>query len=135
MLNSGRTSGHMETSAGVEAERSEVPTPAAAGDRSMPPGSSQTGEKPDRRRTYRTSPNSRLSRPGREPGASSHPQGRDFAMTLDDSVQCSVGIDVSKDRLDVHVLPEGLSFQVPNSPDGHHELLARLPEPGACRIV
>src|SRR3954468_23475699 len=76
-------------------------------------------------RAYRTSPNSRLSRPGRKPGASSHPQGRDFAMTLDDSVGCSVGIDVSKDRLDVHVLPEGLSFQVPNSPDGHHELLAR----------
>jgi transposase len=56
-------------------------------------------------------------------------------MTLDDSVQCSVGIDVSKDRLDVHVLPECLSFQVPNSPEGHDELLARLPGPGACRIV
>jgi transposase len=56
-------------------------------------------------------------------------------MLLDDSVQCSVGIDVSKDRLDVHVLPQGLSLQVPNSPEGHCKLLARLPEPGTCRIV
>lgn len=56
-------------------------------------------------------------------------------MRLDDSVECSVGIDVSKDRLDVHVLPEGLFLQIPNSPDKHRELLARLPKPGACRIV
>jgi transposase len=56
-------------------------------------------------------------------------------MTLDDSVDSSVGIDVSKARLDVHLLPEGLSFQVPNSPEGHRELLARLPEPGTCRVV
>ena len=56
-------------------------------------------------------------------------------MFLDDSVQCSAGIDVSKDRLDVHVLPEGLSLQVPNSPGGHAELLTRLPGPGTCRVV
>lgn len=56
-------------------------------------------------------------------------------MLLDDSVQCSVGIDVSKVRLDVHVLPQGLSFQVPNSLEGHDKLLTRLPEPGGCRIV
>lgn len=56
-------------------------------------------------------------------------------MLLDDSVECSVGIDVSKDRLDVHVLPQGLSPQVPNSSEGHCKLLTRLPQPGACRIV
>ena len=56
-------------------------------------------------------------------------------MLLDDSVQCSVGIDVSKNRLDVHILPEGLSLQVPNSPEKHRDLLARLPKPGTCRIV
>jgi len=56
-------------------------------------------------------------------------------MLLDDSVQCSVGIDVSKNRLDVHILPEGLSLRVVNSPEGHRDLLARLPGPGACRIV
>lgn len=56
-------------------------------------------------------------------------------MLLDDSVQCSVGIDVSKARLDVHVLPEGRSFQARNAPDQFQTLLDRLPEPGACRVV
>jgi transposase len=56
-------------------------------------------------------------------------------MILDDSIERSVGIDVSKARLDVHVLPEGRSFPVANSPGEHHELLARLPEPGSCRVV
>jgi transposase len=56
-------------------------------------------------------------------------------MILDDSIECSVGIDVSKARLDVHLLPGGLPLQVPNSPEGHDELLARLPAPGACRVV
>lgn len=56
-------------------------------------------------------------------------------MHLDDSVECSVGIDVSKARLDVHRLPDGLSMRAPNSPEGHRDLLARLPEPGTCRVV
>ena len=56
-------------------------------------------------------------------------------MLLDDSVDSSVGIDVSKARLDVHRLPDGLSSRVPNSPEGHRELLARLPRPGTCRVV
>lgn len=56
-------------------------------------------------------------------------------MHLDDSVNCSVGIDVSKNQLDVHLRPEGRSFKVPNAPDGHAVLLAALPKPGACRIT
>ena len=56
-------------------------------------------------------------------------------MVLDDSVQRSVGIDVSKARLDVHLLPEGRSFPVPNSSQGHSKLLATLPKPGTCRII
>lgn len=56
-------------------------------------------------------------------------------MLLDDSVQCSVGIDVSKTRLDVHVLPQGLCFQTPNASEGHRKLLERLPKPGTCRVV
>ncbi len=56
-------------------------------------------------------------------------------MLLDDSIECSVGIDVSKARLDVHQFPDGLASQVSNSPEGHRELLARLPEPGSCRVV
>jgi transposase len=56
-------------------------------------------------------------------------------MLLDDSVNCSVGIDVSKARLDVHLQPAGRSFHVPNSPDGYALLRTNLPAPGTCRIV
>lgn len=56
-------------------------------------------------------------------------------MLLDDSVNCSVGIDVSKARLDAHLRPEGRSFSVPNTSDGYALLRANLPAPGTCRIV
>lgn len=56
-------------------------------------------------------------------------------MLLDDSVNCSVGIDVSKAQLDVHLRPEGRSFKVPNTAGGHALLLAQLPVPGTCRIT
>jgi transposase len=38
----------------------------------------------------------------------------------------SVGIDVSKRHLDVHVLPSEQSFRLPNDPDGHRDLIERL---------
>lgn len=56
-------------------------------------------------------------------------------MLLDDSIPCSVGIDVSKATLDVHLWPEGRSFQVPNTPEGFALLRTNLPAPGTCRIV
>ncbi len=37
-----------------------------------------------------------------------------------------VGIDVSKDRLDVHVHPAGEAFAVPRDAEGLDQLLARL---------
>lgn len=46
-----------------------------------------------------------------------------------------VGIDVSKARLDVHLLADAQSFAVPNRPEGHEQLLPRLPSPGSCLIV
>jgi transposase len=45
-----------------------------------------------------------------------------------------VGIDVSKDRLDVHVLPTADSFDFPNDPDGIARLVARLLAVG-CELV
>lgn len=56
-------------------------------------------------------------------------------MQLDDSVNCSVGIDVSKVQFDVHLQPAGGSFSVPNSPEGTAALLPALPPPGTCRIT
>src|SRR5258708_6829521 len=39
-----------------------------------------------------------------------------------------VGIDVSKDRLDVHVNPGGVAWSVANDDDGHRGLASRLAE-------
>ena len=36
------------------------------------------------------------------------------------------GIDVGKDRLDVAVFPDGVRWDVPNSPAGHRDLITRL---------
>ena len=46
-----------------------------------------------------------------------------------------VGIDISKDRLDVHVRPLGVGFSVSNEAAGHAALIARLRPLRAKRIV
>jgi transposase len=46
-----------------------------------------------------------------------------------------VGLDVSKARLDVHILPAGTAFAVPNDPDGIADLVARLTPVGCAGIV
>lgn len=46
-----------------------------------------------------------------------------------------VGIDVAKDRLDVHVRPLGQGFVVSNDATGHGELIARLRPLRSKRIV
>jgi transposase len=56
-------------------------------------------------------------------------------IIIDDSVNICVGLDVSKDFLDVHILPEGRSLRVPNSAAGRRQLIAQLPDAGTCRLV
>ena len=46
-----------------------------------------------------------------------------------------VGIDVSKDRLDVHVRPLGVGFSVSNEAAGYAALIARLRPLRVKRIV
>ena len=46
-----------------------------------------------------------------------------------------VGIDVSKDSWDVHVLPSGQTFSSDSDASGLKVLLAQLPQPGTCLIV
>ncbi len=46
-----------------------------------------------------------------------------------------VGIDISKAALAVWIRPEGMSFEVPNVPEGHQALLERLAEKSVQRIV
>lgn len=64
---------------------------------------------------------------------SSHPQGRDVFMT--ESITHFVGIDVSKDFLDVHVLESRTSFRCPSDLKGRTALLEKLPAPGTCLVV
>ena len=63
-----------------------------------------------------------FSIPGQLPGRGPHQQGRDTKMTK----LSYCGIDVSKDRLDVVVLPERRFSSVSNDTAGWAELVARL---------
>ena len=46
-----------------------------------------------------------------------------------------VGIDVSKDRLDVHVLPRGVAFSVPRTGAGLEDLISRLRDDPPTLVV
>src|SRR5262245_24493623 len=63
-----------------------------------------------------------LANPNSCLGTSPHQQGRDTKMAM----LSFCGIDVSKDRLDVMVLPGQQSFAVRNDAAGWAELIARL---------
>ena len=51
------------------------------------------------------------------------------------TVAQSVGVDISKDALDVAIHPSGESFRVTNNPEGHRTLIKRLKEFDIARIV
>jgi transposase len=51
------------------------------------------------------------------------------------STECFVGIDVSKDTLDVAIRPDGTHARVPNTDDGFDQLVARLSPLGPVSIV
>src|SRR5262245_54815211 len=46
-----------------------------------------------------------------------------------------IGLDVSKDHLDVCGAPEPAPWQVPNDPAGHAQLIQRLSSLPVCRII
>lgn len=52
-----------------------------------------------------------------------------------DDISIVVGVDIAKNSLDVHFLPEAKWANLPNKTQGHRELLALLPEPGTCLVV
>ena len=60
--------------------------------------------------------------PDSRSGASPHSQGR----VMDEPLAVFVGIDVSKDRLDVHLRPSGEAFSVPRDGKGLDDLSGRL---------
>jgi transposase len=54
---------------------------------------------------------------------------------MTDTIACSVGIDISKDRLDVHVLPAGTERQFANDAAGLRGLMRWLAPLAPARIV
>lgn len=52
-----------------------------------------------------------------------------------ETVNSYVGIDVSKNSLDVHVLETGASFRSHSSPEGRQKLIEQLPVPKTCFVV
>ena len=117
----------------VAAERSEAATATAADDRSKPlsSGLAENVGEPDRRRFSGSSPNSRQSgRNTRSP--SSYLQGRDTSKM---EFASFIGIDVSKDKLDVADWPASFAECFANDETGHSQLLKKLPNPGSCLVV
>ena len=51
------------------------------------------------------------------------------------TVAQSVGVDISKDTLDVAIHPGGESFGITNNPEGHRALIKRLKGFDIARIV
>ena len=54
---------------------------------------------------------------------------------MDGTNQVSIGIDVAKATLDLHLLPTGQTHNLPNTKAGHKQLRKLLPDPAACLIV
>jgi transposase len=54
---------------------------------------------------------------------------------MDGTNQISIGIDVAKDTLDLHLLSSGQNHKLPNSPAGFEQLPKLLPDPASCLIV
>jgi transposase len=112
------------------AQRSGAAFSTAAGDRSTTLRRSRRRSPAGSSSAFGFSPNSRQSRIGTS-RASSHLQGRDILKGISNFI----GIDVSKDSLDVASLPEGTIRTVAHTIEGRRQLIARLPQPGDCLVV
>lgn len=106
---------------------------AAAADRCQL-GANDAVLQPDRRRraalVHGRRPNSRQT----GPRARSHSQER-HAVKENASPSVVAGIDVSKDRLDVHLWPSGQNLSLDNTPPGVVELVDRLRPHGVELVV
>lgn len=115
----------------VAAKRSVAATSTATSDRSITlrSGDAEIVGQPDRRWSFENSPNSRQSQ---HSVPSSYLQGRDTSMMTFESV---IGIDVSKNKLDVADWPESFTSQATNDKTGHQQLIKKLPQPKSCLVV
>src|SRR5207248_5814519 len=105
----------MKTSRNQERRQTGCPSAReAVPERASPPLSS--GNSPNSR-----SDQDRMGKDGTRRNAPAAPRER----PMTDS-PAYVGVDVAKDRLDVHCLPAGAAFAVANDPAGVADLVARL---------
>src|SRR5580658_7449352 len=126
MLSKNQKHGSIEGVAVPGTKRSVAPGTATSGARSIVIESFETVTERDRRRFHGMSPNSRQSgRRNAAPCTSSHLQERDLAMDPVAAPVC-VGIDVSKDKLDIHIDTLNQNFTVTNDGAGIQELRERL---------
>lgn len=54
---------------------------------------------------------------------------------MNEFYQAFVGVDISKDSADFYLHPAGSQGSIRNQPEGHAQLIAKLPAPGSCLIV
>jgi transposase len=94
-------------------------------------GDNHSAAQRDRGRPLESNPNSRLHRVVPKARSSPDWQGRDIFM----NDFTFVGIDVSKDALDVALASDAKPFRVANDRDGVRKLLGLLPTPGTCLIT
>jgi transposase len=127
MLSKGKKKSSMESGKPAALSASEKPQASRSpADRSRP-GAQYTVAELDRRSSSGPSPNSRKNRAAVAATTSSHSQGRDNTI-LDSNVSASVwvGIDIAKDKFDVHLRPLSLRFTFTNNPQGFKQLTEEL---------
>lgn len=54
---------------------------------------------------------------------------------MNEVYQAYVGVDISKDSADFYLHPAGSQGSIQNQPEGHAQLIAKLPAPGSCLVV
>ena len=93
------------------------------------PGAQHTVTEPDRRVSPGSNPNSRQNR---RPIAGTSSNSQDRVHTIHsnssrtDKLPLWIGIDIAKEKFDVHVRPLNLRFQCPNNHEGYQLLLEKL---------
>ena len=123
----------METVVQRASQRSEKASAQRPATDRGPLGEQNTEPQHDRRRPLESSPDSRQSRRRHNADASSYSQDRDVSMN--DSPNSVVGIDVAKETCESFFLSEEKWFEFTNDPAGHRQLLCRLPAAGTCLVV
>jgi len=113
----------------------QQPQKKFAGERSMVSRRHDAVTERDPRRSCGLSPNSRQSRQPR--AASSHQQDRDNSMDgcTQNPTASFVGIDVSKAKFDVRILPAGTRMTCAYNQEGIGELMAELAKHDDCLVV